>query len=150
MRRKLKLNTLDDVIAECSRLLENGYHPTGNWSLAQICAHLRLTMEANMQGYPRWMTAVGLPLRPLLRRFALPRLLAGNPIQGLKTAGMFIPADNLDDATELDKLEECALKFIESTEPLHAHPGFGMMSREQFTRFHAAHAEHHLSFLSPK
>lgn len=149
MRRELTLKNLDETIAECRRLLETGYRPTGNWNLAQMCSHIRLTMEANMRGYPAWMTVVGMPLRPLLRRFALPRLLAGRSINGMRTAGMFVPPDNLDDMAELDKFEECVCEFQQSTSPLHAHPGFGRMSREQFNQFHAAHAAHHLSFLIP-
>lgn len=150
MRRELKLDNLDDTVAECRRLLETGYLRNGNWSLAQICNHIRLTIEANMQGYPMWMTALGLPMRPLLRHFALPRLLAGNSIQGVRTASMFVPSANLDDAAELVELENCVREFQQSTRPLHAHPGFGRMSREEFNQFHAAHAAHHLSFLSPR
>ncbi len=149
MRRELRLNNLDETVSECERLLEAGYQATGNWTLAQMCCHLRLTMEANMQGYPAWMTVLGLPLRPLLRRFALPRLLEGKSINGVRTAGMFVPNDDLDDAAELDKFEKCVCKFMQSSNPLHAHPGFGRMSREQFNQFHAAHAAHHLSFLLP-
>lgn len=149
-RRDLRLNTLGDAVSECERLLRSGYTPAGNWSLAQICVHLRLTMEANMRGYPVWMTVLGLPLRPILRRFALPRLLAGNSINGVRTAGMFVPPDHLDDAQELAKFERCVREFEQAEGPLHAHPGFGRMPHEQFARFHAAHAAHHLSFLAPK
>jgi len=149
MRRELTFNTLDDAVFECRRLLATGYLQTGNWNLAQMCNHLRLTMQANMRGYPAWMNMMGLPLRPLLRRFALPRLLAGNSINGVRTAGIFVPLDNLDDAMELDKFEKCVCEFKQSSSPLHAHPGFGRMSRERFNQFHAAHAAHHLSFLTP-
>jgi len=149
MRRELILNSLDETISECRRLLENGYQPTGNWNLAQMCSHLRLTMEANMHGYPAWMTVLGMPLRPLLRWLALPRLLAGKSINGMRTAGMFVPLDNLVDMAELEKFEKCVCEFQQSTRTLHPHPGFGRMSREQFNQFHAAHAAHHLSFLIP-
>lgn len=149
MRRELTLKNLDDAVLECRRLLATGYQSTGKWTLAQMCNHLRLTMQASMQGYPAWMTILGLPLRPLLRRFALPRLLAGNSINGVRTAGMFVPLDNLDDATELDQFEKCVCEFKQSSGPLHAHPGFGRMSHEEFNQFHAAHAAHHLSFLAP-
>lgn len=149
MRHDLKLSTLDEVIAECDRLMISGYEMSGKWTLAQMCNHVRLTMESNMQGYPRWMTLLGLPLRPFLRKFALPRLLAGNSIKGVKTAGMFVPPEGLDDTEELKKFEACILEFQRSNSPLHPHPGFGRMSHEQFACFHAAHAAHHLSFLSP-
>ena len=150
MRRELTLHNLDETVAECERLIETGYQPTGNWNLGQMCNHLRLTMEANMQGYPRWMTTLGMPLRPILRKFALPRLLAGNSINGMRTAGMFVPNGHLDDRLELDELKKCVQDFKQSTSPLHPHPGFGKMTREQFNQFHAAHAAHHLSFLTPE
>ncbi len=148
-RRELKFDRLDDAISECAGLLESGYQQTGNWTLGQMCQHLRLTIEANMRGYPTWMNTLGLPLRPLLRVFALPRLLAGNSIGGVRTAGMFVPTTDLDDRTEVRLLEACVGEFEEHTDPLHPHPGFGRMTHEEFNRFHAAHAAHHLSFLIP-
>lgn len=152
MRRELTLADLDEVVNECKTLQDSGYTATGNWSLGQMCNHIRLTMESNMYGYPRWMMMLGFPLRPLLRRFALPRLLAGNSVNGVRTAGMFVPSDGLDDTMELEKFEKfekCVEEFQHSTGPLHAHPGFGKMSRVEFDRFHATHAAHHLSFLFP-
>jgi hypothetical protein len=148
-RRELRLDGLDDALSECARLLEVGYRQTGNWTLGQMCQHLRLTIEANMHGYPTWMNIVGLPLRPMLRAFALPRLLAGNSIGGIRTAGMFVPPADLDDRTEVRRLEACVGEFEKHADPLQPHPGFGRMTHEEFDRFHAAHAAHHLSFLIP-
>ncbi len=147
-RRELILDNLQETITECKRLLDSGYQANGKWTLAQMCCHIRLTMESNMQGYPKWMTTLGYPLRPILRKLALPRILSGNSINGVKTAGMFIPSSNLDDHAELEKLEQCVHDFQANTNQLHAHPGFGKMSKEGFEQFHAAHAAHHLSFLS--
>jgi len=149
MRRELTLDNLDDAVAECRRLLATGYQRRGAWTLGQMCRHVRLTMESNMEGYPLWMSVLGLPLRPLLRRFALPRLLAGNSISGVRTAGMFVPPAGLDDAAELERFEACVRAFKGGSGPLHPHPGFGRMSREGFERFHAAHTAHHLGFLEP-
>lgn len=149
MRRELIFDDLDDAVAECRRLLDNGYQQYGAWTLGQMCQHIRLTMEANMRGYPTWMSALGLPLRPALRRFALPRLLAGKSINGVRTAGMFVPPAGLDDASELGAFVACVEEFKAGTGPLHPHPGFGRMTREEFNRFHAGHTAHHLSFLAP-
>ena len=104
-----------------------------------------------MNGYPGWMVLLGSPMRPILRRFVLPRLLEGNSVQGVRTAGMFVPPENLDDSSELERFENCVTEFKRSTSRLLGLPGFGKMPREQFKRFHAAHAAHaahHLSFLS--
>ena len=148
-RRELTLDRLEDALSECTRLLDSGYTQAGNWTLGQMCLHLRLTMEANMHGYPRWMTALGMPLRPILRAFALPRILAGNSISGIRTAGMFVPPRGLDDTEQVKLFEECVREFENHAEPLHPHPGFGRMTHEEFGRFHAAHAAHHLGFLIP-
>ena len=147
MRRELKLATLTEASGECERLLELGYTKSGNWSLAQICCHLRLTIERNIDGYPKWMTILGYPLRFFLRRLLLPRLLRGNSPTGIRTAGIFVPPDGLDDKEEFELLKKCVERFSKIDLPLHAHPGFGHMSHEEFDRFHAAHAAHHLSFL---
>lgn len=150
MRRQLQLERLPDAIAECERLLHAGYTRSGNWSLAQICCHLRLTIESNLDGYPAWMTIIGYPLRPILRRFMLPKLLSGNSPSGVKTAGMFLPPNDIEDTLELERFKECVTRFVETSRPLHGHPGFGNMTNEEFNRFHAAHAAHHLSFLHPQ
>lgn len=150
MRRKFHVEKLSEVIEECQRLFVSGYTQRENWSLGQICCHIRLTMERNMDGYPAWMTLLGFPLRPVLRRIALPRLLAGKSPSGLPTAGMFVPPGDLDDRLELDRLKTCVSRFASSSSQMHAHPGFGRMTNEEFARFHAAHAAHHLSFLEPR
>lgn len=149
IRRPLTLASLDDARSECRALLRSGYERKGNWTLGQMCQHLRLTIDANMHGYPAWMMVAGMPLRPMLRAFALPRLLAGNSISGVRTAGRFVPPGGLEDEREVGLFEECVDEFTRAEGPLHAHPGFGMMPRDQFDRFHAAHAAHHLSFLVP-
>ena len=150
MRRQLKLQQLPDVVLECEELLRTGYTQSGKWSLGQICRHIRLTIESNMDGYPTWMTVLGYPLRPILRRMALPKLLSGNSPNGVPTAGMFVPPGDLDDRDEVERFKECVTRFVESKAPLHGHPGFGNMTHAEFNHFHAAHAAHHLSFLHPE
>ena len=146
-RRELQLADLDAVLNECRRLLETGYQRHGNWSLGQICNHLRLTIDANVQGYPTWMMLIGLPLRPLLRRWFLPKLMQGISPVGIRTAGRFVPAQDLSDAEEINLLETSIRQF-RNAESLHGHPGFGQMSKEDFEQFHLVHAVHHLRFLS--
>tara|TARA_R110002020_G_scaffold150656_1_gene327477 strand:+ start:1058 stop:1540 length:483 start_codon:yes stop_codon:yes gene_type:complete len=150
MRRQIHFEQLDEAIEECEGLLRTGYTKSGNWSLGQICCHIRLTIERNMDGYPRWMTILGIPLRPILRWLMLPRLLAGKSPNGVQTAGIFIPPNQLDDNVEVGRLKECVTAFLNSTNSMHAHPGFGSLSNDEFNRFHAAHLAHHLSFLHPQ
>ncbi|MEL6104906.1 MAG: DUF1569 domain-containing protein, partial [Planctomycetota bacterium] len=39
-----------------SRNAVTGYQMHGNWTLAQVCRHLRLTQDASIDGYPGWMS----------------------------------------------------------------------------------------------
>ena len=148
MRRNINFSNLEEVIAECNSLLAAGYVRHGNWSLGQVCCHLRLTIDANLHGYPKWMTILGYPLRPLLRRFVLPKLLAGNSPSGVPTAGMFVPGGDLKDEQEVEQLKECIDRFLAHNGLLHAHPGFGKMTKGKAINFHSSHAAHHISFLS--
>ncbi len=118
MRRELHLACLDDAIGECERLLESGYSKSGNWSLAQICCHLRLSIECNMTGYPKYMTILGYPLRPILHYLILPRLLSGDSPSGIKTAGVFIPPDDVVDEHEVERFKRCVAEFHCQTELL--------------------------------
>jgi len=148
LRREIHFDKLSDVAAECQRLQKSGYTKNGKWSLGQICRHLRLTVEANMNGYPKWMI-IAFPLRPILRWFMLGKLLSGKSPTGVKTAGVFIPPANLEDDVEVMMLIDCLELFAKHEGKLFPHPGFGSMSHCDFARFHAAHASHHLSFLVP-
>lgn len=149
MRRKLIFTDLNEAVEECRRLLEGGYVQHGRWSLGQMCRHVRRTIESNVEGYPWWMSLLGLPLRPLLRRFALPRLLRGDSPSGVMTAPMFVPPAGLNDADEVAAFAECVRQFLAHEKKLHAHPGFGKFDRSGFNHFHAMHAAHHLGFLRP-
>ena len=102
-----------------------------------------------MNGYPKWMTILGFPLRPILRRFGMPKLLAGKSPKGIPTAPMFMPSDDDDDAQQVEAFSRCVDQFLSWEGTLHPHPGFGSMSPEEFDRFHAAHMAHHLGFLVP-
>ncbi|WP_404310745.1 DUF1569 domain-containing protein [Neorhodopirellula lusitana] len=146
-RRKLNFDSLDEVIQEAQRLLASGYTRNGNWSLGQACRHMRLTIEANMDGYPWWMSITA-PVRPLLRWLVLPKLLRGDSPAGLMTAGMFVPPDDMNDAEEIALLAEAVARFKGYQGRLYPHPGFGRLSHSEFERFHAMHAAHHLGFLA--
>ena len=146
-RRILHFDTLEDAVAECQRLLDSGYRRHGNWSLGQVCCHVRLTVDASIDGYPWWMSLAA-PLRPILRWLLLPRLLCGESPSGIKTAAMFVPAKDLDDRDQVSQFAASVARFCKHGGPFHPHPGFGKMQPQMLERFHAAHAAHHLSFLA--
>lgn len=146
--RELKFEQLDDAVVEAESLLRGGYERRGNWTLGQICRHLRLVQDPSIDGYPKWMSAFAF-LRPLMRRWMLPRIMKGDSPRGIRTARMFVPPQQLDDADEVAKFAGSVDRFSRHPGPFVPHPGFGRMNREDLARLHAAHAAHHLRFLDP-
>ncbi|MEO1529092.1 MAG: DUF1569 domain-containing protein [Planctomycetota bacterium] len=147
-RRTLRLADLESAVEEVERVLASGYERRGNWSLGQICRHLRLTQDASIDGYPRWMSLFA-PVRPLFRVLLLPRLLDGNSMAGLPTVSIYVPSEDSEDAIEVDEYKRSVKRFWEHKGTFHPHPGFGIRERDSLDRFHAAHAAHHLGFLKP-
>lgn len=100
-----------------------------------------------MDGYPFYMSLF-FPLRPLFRRFMMPRVLNGNSPKGLPTAGIFTPPNDLEDEAEVQAFNESSERYRTHTGKLYPHPGFGKLNHANFGRIHVAHAAHHLGFLS--
>lgn len=146
--RKLQFDDLQAAVNDARALLEHGYNRRGNWTLGQICRHLCLVQDPSLDGYPAWMSWFAF-LRPAMRRFLLPRLMSGEPPKGIRTAATFVPADGLDDATEVSNFAESVARFREHHGAYVAHPAFGKMDRSALERLHANHASHHLRFLLP-
>ena len=147
--RKLHFDTLDAATAEVQSLLESGYERRGNWSLGQICHHICLVQDPSIDGYPQWFSLFAF-LRPLMRLILLPRLMSGNSPQGIPTAPIFVPSNDVDDADEVSKFIASIARFKAHEGQFAPHPGFGRMDREALEGIHAAHAAHHLRFLEPR
>ncbi|MBB3209582.1 hypothetical protein FHS27_005422 [Rhodopirellula rubra] len=146
--RILQFDDLDGAVAETRELLRSGYTRQGNWSLGQICRHLILVQDPSVDGYPKWMSLFAF-MRPVMRRLLLPKVLSDDSPRGIRTASMFVPPAEVDDAAEVER-------FVASVERFHAHagdyaphPAFGQQSREMIERIHTCHAAHHLRFLQP-
>ncbi|MBL4883851.1 MAG: DUF1569 domain-containing protein [Planctomycetaceae bacterium] len=148
-RRPLLFTELDAAVAECHQLAESGYQQNGNWTLGQICRHLRLVQDPSIDGYPKWMSLFA-PIRPFMRRLLLPRLLGSNSPQGIPTSSVFIPPNDLDDETELLSFTNSVRRFQNHAGDFKPHPGFGKLDRRLLEQVHAAHAAHHLGFLAPQ
>ncbi len=146
--RELRFGDLLEAKEEARALLERGYTCRGNWTLGQICRHLCLVQDPSIDGYPAWMSLFAF-LRPAMRRFLLPRLMSGDSPKGIRTSRAFVPADELDDASEVARFSESVKRFREHQGAHAPHPAFGRMERHALERLHAAHAAHHLRFLLP-
>ncbi|MEM6690346.1 MAG: DUF1569 domain-containing protein [Planctomycetota bacterium] len=146
--RKLRFEDLGEAVWEARSLLESGYTRQGQWSLGQICQHLVLVQDPSIDGYPSWMSLFA-PLRPLMRRWLLPKLLADNSPPGIRTSSTFMPAQNAEDALEVTRFEQSVKRLKARSEPFFAQPAFGKLSNTRILQIHSAHAAHHLRFLEP-
>ena len=144
--RDLKFETLGKAVDDARHLLASGYVRHGNWSLGQICRHLTLVQDPSIDGYPAWMSLFA-PLRPLMRRWLLPKLLGPDSPRGIRTARTFMPPDNLNDAVEVEAFLASVERLINHSGEFAPHPAFGRMPHDKILAIHTAHAAHHLRFL---
>nr|WP_201723923.1 DUF1569 domain-containing protein [Rhodopirellula sp. SM50] len=145
--RDLKFETLGEAVDDARQLLATGYVRQGNWSLGQICRHLVLVQDPSVDGYPVWMSLFA-PLRPLMRRWLLPKVLRPDSPRGIRTAPIFVPPDNLDDAAEVDAFAASVERLANHSGIFAPHPAFGRLPRGKILEIHAAHAAHHLRHLT--
>lgn len=147
--RQLDFGDLNDAVTEARTLLSNGYSKHGHWSVGQICRHLVLVQDSSVDGYPKWMSFFAF-LRPVMRRILLPKVLSGDSPRGIRTASMFVPPADLDDAREVEAFAASVARFYAHVGDYAPHPAFGRLPRERIEQIHSAHAAHHLRFLAPR
>lgn len=154
-KRELKFASLDEIVAEATRLLEVGYEPRGNWNLGQTCFHLVDWMRFPMDGFPKtpiFLRAIfgGMKMLGIVERMKND-ILANGFKAGTPTAPQTVPAsDAVSDADGVAKLAEVLERMKTFDGPLQPSPLFGSMDREMWQRINLLHAEHHLAFLAPK
>ena len=146
-RRELSFEDLDGAVEETRQLQSIGYVRNGNWTLGQICRHLRTVQDPSIDGYPKWMSLFA-PIRPVIKLLFLKRLLRNDSPSGIPTSSVFIPPDDVNDEIEIQAFEESVRRFQQHRGFFHPHPGFGRLDRTTLEKLHAAHAAHHLSFLA--
>ena len=146
--RHLQFENLGAAVDDARQLLASGYTRHGNWSLGQICRHLTLVQDPSIDGYPAWMSLFA-PLRPVMRRTLMKKILSGDSPIGIRTAPRFAPPDDVADRREVEALRQSVERFLDFDEPFYPHPAFGRMDAKTFEAVHTAHAAHHLRFLSP-
>ena len=125
--------------------MASGHRTLGNWSLAQICHHLADTQEFSVQDREPEIKTTTL-YRATIGRFALAVLLWFRFIP--EQQGNLSPpgAGRLEAAIE--RLRGAAGRT--AIQPMSAqHPIFGLLTQDQWRRFHLIHAAHHLSFVIP-
>jgi hypothetical protein len=147
-RRPLAFQSLDEVMPEVDRLLENGYTAVGHWSLGQVCNHLAGGLTYAMEGFPDRMPWV---LRKTLGPVIVRSMLKTGTIrEGVKVPSRYLPAPALEDRAEAEALRGAIRLFSAHSAPLGPHPMVDHMSRPDWERFNCVHCAHHLSFLVPR
>jgi len=146
-RRSLAFASLPEVTTDVHSLLAR-HVPLGQWSLAQICHHLEVTIRLSMDGVPeKFSWPVRRFFGPVARRLSF--RLSWIP------EGVRVPAIYLPPLTELDASEHALRlgttieRFVRHTGPWDEHPLLGRLTPVQWERFHRLHCAHHLSFVRP-
>jgi hypothetical protein len=148
-RRKLRFESLDDVLAEAERLASGEVKLLGNWSLAQILQHLAKGLNSTIDG-----TSLKIPLFMKLagRLFMKKKFIYGEIPAGIEipkeAQAQFLPPGNIEPEAALSELR-AAIERVKSADARADHPIFGKMSLEESDQFQMRHAEMHFSFVLP-
>ncbi len=153
VKRPLKFESTDAMLAEARSLLETGYKSRGNWTLGQTCGHLANWMQYPIDGFPRGP----LPIRAMLwvmkhtvgpgmkRKILTEGFSGGSP-----TAPQSVPqAAELSDQQGLEKLQQAVERLTNYDGPLLPSPLFGAMDKSMLITITLLHAEHHVGYLEP-
>ena len=147
--RRIDLYTLDEVIAEISRLRESGYSTGGNWNLSQMCEHLNGTMRIGLDGGSKpfpWIMRVTLGNF----MFWLFRNRYTRGFNGINTLPELEPREL--DAEDNALVDQCLTTLAEArdrTAPLPPYPIASQPTVVQWQQMMTVHAQHHLEFLKP-
>lgn len=154
-KRPLRLETLDEVIAEATSLLESGYVAKGQWNLGQSCFHLAEWTRFPMDGFPTPPLFLKAIFNALNAVGVTERMKQGILANGFKAGTPTAPQTAIDPANITD--DEGVQQFIQVVQrakrfdwPLQPSPIFGEMDRDLYVKVSRLHAEHHLAFLWPK
>jgi Protein of unknown function (DUF1569) len=151
-RRKLKFDSVEQVLADVERLVEaerNGrLDHVGNWALGQTLGHLASWAEYAYAGYPtkppffiRWI------LRSRKQAFIHEPMRAGVKIPGIPGGTLATEPVTVDDAVGR---YQRVLARLESEAPTLVHPIFGQLTHDEWIAINLRHAELHLGFQVPR
>ncbi|HEY4002414.1 MAG TPA: DUF1569 domain-containing protein [Candidatus Xenobia bacterium] len=147
-RRRIRYETLDEVVADVQKLRLGPYSRCGKWSLTQICEHLDKAMEGSMTHMDD--VPLGWLIRKTVGKMIFNQMVkSGQMRKGFEAPAAFRPVDQADDDPAridhflhtIEKLKT-ASQFADS-------PFFGRLTPDEWRAFHLVHAAHHLSHLIP-
>jgi len=150
-RRQLRLNTVDEVLADIDKIVAaekaGTLRTSGNWTAGQAMGHIAAWINYAYEGFP--MGPPPWPIRVILGFLKKKYLREGMP------TGVMIPkVKNGTFATEVLSIDEGATRLrkalnrLKSGEPAKfKSPAWGDMPDSERVALNLRHAELHLSFL---
>ena len=144
-RRQLRYESLDDLLSDAQRCATPDVRCLGNWSAAQIFEHLARSMNASIDGFNFAFPA---PVRWLMALLMKKKMLTQTIPAGYPSKPAFVADDSMTNEAALANLAAAIERQQQESERV-VHPGFGNLTRDEWTAFHLRHAEMHMSFLQP-
>jgi len=146
-RRKLRFETLDEIVVEAERLAKMPIRLLGNWSYGQILEHMATAID-------HYYT--GMPIKPswFMRYFVAPFIKNSLLTKGMP-AGIQLPksaAALLPNPTEIQPALEHlkrSIDHLKEESPKMPSPFFGDMAPQEWVALTLRHAELHLGFVVP-
>ncbi len=144
LRREVRYESFDDLLADAERLAAGEVRTLGNWSYGQILKHLAKSLDASIDGVGFMLPG---PVRLAMKLLMMRRYLTKPLPPGFKATKAFQPDEtSVDDG--LAALRAAIARQGRETERM-MHPAFGRISNQEWDQFNLRHAEMHMSFVEP-
>lgn len=141
-RRRVRYESLHDLLADAQRLSGSGARTLGNWSQGQIYEHIARALDASIDGSDFSLPA---PVRWVMSLLMKRKFLEKEIPAGFKTTKPFLPEETTVEEG-LASLQRAIARQDQESERV-PHPAFGNISREEWNDFNLRHAEMHMSFI---
>ncbi len=152
-RRSLRLNSIDEAIAEIDRIVaaekSGTLRATGNWTPGQVFNHIAIWLNFSWDGFPPSVNPpwfVRAILRLMRNRYIHKPTRAGIKIPGLPGGTLGVEPISTEEGAR--NLKTALLRLKNGEVARHHSPAFGPMTEEQRLQFQLRHCELHMGFLS--
>lgn len=147
-RRQLHFRSMSDILHDVEVLNSQKIQTTGNWSPAQIVAHVNEFIVMSLDGFtfqaPRVLRAAGRLMRGyFLKKGFKPGIKTPPGADGLQ------PSSNISWDEALAGLRQTMQRLENGERMTRPSPIFGKMTHEQWEQLHCRHAELHFGFMHP-
>jgi len=142
-RRKVRYQSLDELLADAERFAQQEVHTLGNWSQGQIYQHIAHAMDSSIDGID---VALPAPVRWIISLLMKRKFLYKEIPSGYKAPSKNLLPEETTVEAGLASLRQAIARQKAVPQRAH-HPVFGNLGREEWDLFHLRHAEMHMSFI---